>query len=114
MKERLEKANEFINTIGSCGRRFFNHNGEVSRLEVDARGRVWFIDSYSKKRVYTHYRFEWRGFTNGGTLRCLIAYLRDYIKRGERFYIPSFHYWGYDENAMAIVKHKAVELGLLK
>lgn len=120
--ERMQKANEFLGAIAGCGRKFFEHNGEVSRLELDTRGRVWFIDSYSKKRVYTHYRYNWRGFTNGGTLHSLIKRLRDFIKTGQTipraafWHNPNLHpngdYWGYGD-AMATVQNAAIELGIV-
>lgn len=112
-QKRLEKANELLSVIGNCGQKFFNHKGEISRLELDSRGRVWFIDSYSKKRVYTHYGHRWRGFTNGGTLRSLIIRLRKYIKTGEMFVLPAWQHWAY-ENDIEIVLTKGEKLGITK
>ena len=79
---RAQKANEFLREIAGCGRRFFHHAGRISAFEADYGGRVWFEDAYSQKRIYTHYRYKWRGFTNGGTLRALVERLRDYISTG--------------------------------
>lgn len=81
-KERAEQANRFIAVIAGCGRKFFAHNGRVSRFDVDARGRVWFIDAYREARIYTHYEGRWRGFSEGGTLRDLVIRLRDFIRDG--------------------------------
>jgi len=81
---RADIANAFIRVIANCGRKFFAHSGEVSRLVVDSRGRVWFFDAYSKRDIYVAYRYHWRGFTEGGTLRCLIERLRDFVRTGER------------------------------
>jgi hypothetical protein len=39
---RLEKANALLRVIAGCGRRFFEHQGRVGRLELDGRGRLWF------------------------------------------------------------------------
>lgn len=121
--ERNQRANEFITAIASCGRRFFSHNGEVSRLELDGRGRVWFIDKYSQKRIYTHYRYNWRGFTEGGTLRSLVSQLRDFIKTGKQvsrrafWHDPAIHpsgdYWGYGPDDMAVVQRAALSLGIV-
>lgn len=80
---RADYANLFLEAIAGCGRGFFGHDGKVSRLEVDDRGRIWFIDSCSGKRIYTHYRYEWRGFTNGGTMRQLVDHLCTYVRTGE-------------------------------
>lgn len=90
-------------------------------MEVDHRGRVWFIDSYNGKRIYTHYRGRWRGFTDGGTLKNLVEAFRDYVTTGEKLprwhlYWPS-HYcggdvWGYGEG-MSKVRDAAANIGIL-
>jgi hypothetical protein len=116
--ERASLANSFIDAIASCGRKFFFHNGRISRFEVDARGRVWFIDAYNERRIYTHYKYRWRGFSEGGTLRSLVEKLRDFIRTGEQ---PQLHLgpwpkwicdgdlWGYGED-MAKVRDAATPL----
>lgn len=119
--ERLVAANALIETIASKGLRFFAHKGRVSRLELDSRGRVWLIDKFTQKRVYTHYRWEWRGFSEGGTLRAVIEALRDFIKR-ETQMTSGFgpwpknycngNLWGYGDD-MAEVRGRAIELGVL-
>ena len=81
-RERAKKANQFIEVIASCGRRFFNY-GVASHFIVDDRGRIWFWDGYSEKKIYTHHEGHWRGFTGGGTLRTLIQHLKTYIQSGE-------------------------------
>lgn len=118
--ERAVVANRFIEAIASCGRMFFAHKERVSRFEVDARGRVWFIDGYTGRRIYTHYKYHWRGFTEGGTLRALVENLRDFIRTGET---PKLNFgpwprwlsdgdmWGYGED-MEKVRSAAIESGL--
>lgn len=81
-QERLELANQVIAEISKRGRRFFAHKDRIARLEIDARGRIWFVDAYTQKRVYTHYKHEWRGFSNGGTLQALICRFRDFVRDG--------------------------------
>jgi len=95
MKEvRLGFANILLTVISQIGRKFFGHNGETSRLELDKMGRVWFVDSHSNKRIYTHHtRDRWKGFTQGGTLRCLIIGLRNYITNGEQPHPKTFGPW---------------------
>lgn len=119
--ERAEIANQLVSAISACGRRFFAHDDRTARFEVDPRGRVWFIDAYSQRRIYTHYRYEWRGFTNGGTLRELIERLRDYIRTGERQRLnlgpwPQCYcdgdLWGYGDD-MHTVRSAAARLGLV-
>jgi predicted RNA-binding Zn ribbon-like protein len=83
--ERTRKANDLILTIANYGRKFFQHNGRISRFELDARGRIWFIDAYRESRIYTHYAHgHWRGFSEGGTLRDLVIALRKHIKSIDR------------------------------
>lgn len=119
-QERAKRANALLQTISEHGRRFFHHDGRVARFEVDERGRVWFIDAYSQKRIYTHYTGRWRGFTLGGTMRWLIESLRDYIRTGKVIVghfgpwpdeICRGDLWGYGDDMRAIRK-KAVELAI--
>ncbi|MEW6212535.1 MAG: hypothetical protein AB1631_29690 [Acidobacteriota bacterium] len=122
--ERLANANKLIEVIATCGRRFFHHDERVAKLEMDSRGRIWFIDSYSQKRIYTHYENgRWRGFTHGGSLRSLVITLRRYIVEGRTI---AHHYtfgpwpkslaggnlWGYGDD-MQKVRDAARELGIL-
>ena len=110
--------------IASYGRRFFTHQGRVSRFELDAGGRVWFVDAFAGARIYTHHtNGRWRGFSEGGTLRSLVIALRDYIQTGKP--VPSGHLgpwpdwysagdpWGYGD-AMPLVTKAAVELNLIQ
>ena len=129
-RERLARANAFLRAIASCGRRFFftprspHQEERVAHLEVDERGRVWFVDDYSGKRIYTHYRGAWRGFTHGGTLKGLILYLREYLVRGLLLPRGSLgpwpdwvggngDLWGYGLD-MKKVRQSARDLGLLE
>lgn len=114
-QDRLDNANELIKCIASCGRRFFLH-GDVSYLEIDYRGRIWFYDSYSRKRIYTHYKGRWQGFTRGGALKDLIERLRDYISKGKQIHPIFFcdeNHWGYG-NYMRVVREKAIALGIIE
>ncbi len=87
-------------------------------MEVDHRGKVWIIDDYSGKRVFTHetvWGGRWRGFSHGGTLRSLVEAFRDYICTGEplnRGYLGPERFddsniWGYDEAGMKAVREQA-------
>lgn len=117
---RSEQANLFLKAIAECGRRFFFHRDHVSRFEVDARGRIWFVDSYQDARIYTHYEGEWRGFSEGGTLRSLVTHLRDFIRTGEPQklalgpwpdWVCGGDLWGYGE-AMEHVRQAATSLSI--
>ena len=97
-QERVEHANALIRAISSHGRRFFydREHDRIARMEVDANGKVWFIDDYSGKRIYTHYRYHWSGFSHGGTLRDLVIAMRDYIRVGTKIprgYIAPARQW---------------------
>lgn len=124
--ERLAHANALIKTISDHGRRFFYNarTGEVGKLELDARGRVWWIDDYRGARIYTAYAGRWRGFSHGGTLRDLICALREYIQRGELMH-PEYiaptrsnpgdgNIWGYSAEAAAAVRAEAHALPMFQ
>jgi len=128
-QQRLAAANEFIKSIAGCGRNFFSENSDlrnkvenpfVSTLEIDNRGRVWFIDYYTKKRIYTHYSGRWNGFTSGGTLRDIIISLRNYVKLGSKlranYFNPDWGHgfgnpWGYGDEILK-VKEAAIRLDI--
>ena len=118
--ERAEQANQFLEAVASCGRKFFAYNGRVSRFEVDGRGRVWFVDAYRERRIYAHYQGDWRGFSEGGTLRSLVCTLRDFIRTGEQKplhlgpwpdWICDGDLWGYGPD-METVRASAKACGL--
>lgn len=118
--ERADKANEWLRFIGDRGRRFFFHDGRYATLEQDARGRAWFVDHYSRRRIYTHNERKWRGFTHGGTLRGVVEVLRDYIRHGHRFNPGYFtnikgygHVWGYSLKDMTAIRDEGIRLGIV-
>lgn len=105
-RQRVQHANDLIKGIASYGRKFFESNGIVAHMEIDERGKVWFVDDYTRERIYTHYKGHWRHFTHGGTLRNLIEEIRDYISKGEPLHpgyiapsnFGSQNIWGYAED----------------
>lgn len=124
--ERASRVNTLIETIGDVGRRFFwDRRGRRARMEVDRNGRVWFVDDFTEKRIYTHNeRGRWQGFSHGGTLRHLVIWFRKFIT-GEAEWIPAGLFgpwpqtlcegdlWGYGKD-MQRVRDCAFELGLIK
>jgi len=124
-RQRAEQVNQAIRIIADHGRRFF-YSQAVNRyaiMEVDARGKVWIIDDYSGKRVFTHetvWGGRWRGFSHGGTLRSLVEAFRDYICTAEplhRGYLGPERFddsniWGYDEEGMKAVREQAGALAV--
>lgn len=124
--ERLEKVNAMIRVMGSCGRRFFYslRYDRFARMEIDSRGKVWFVDDYSGHRIYTHYeRGSWRKFSHGGTMRALVIAFRKFIQQGTPVPAGSFgpwpdwycggDLWGYGDD-MVKVRSKAIALGIVK
>ena len=128
--QRVEICNQILRIIASHGRRFFSHDADrleresnpaVSRFELDQRGRIWFIDKYTGRRIYTAYKYRWRGFSEGGTLQDLVRHLHRYISAGENT-IPFTAFgpwpewicggdpWGYGKEEMAEVRRKVVEI----
>lgn len=122
-RERLAKANELLGVIAGTGRRTFSHQGNVARFELDARSRVWFIDDYTRRRIYTHCPWgEWRGFTHGGTMRVLLIWMQKYILWGNSFPASQFgpwpkwvcggDLWGYGDD-MQKIRDAAWRLGMV-
>ncbi|UZE14749.1 hypothetical protein [Pseudomonas sp. B21-053] len=126
-RQRVEQVNQVIRIIADHGRRFFYSQAanRYASMEVDHRGKIWFIDNYSGKRIFTHetvWGGKWRGFTHGGTLRDLVKELRDYIRTGEPLH-PGYlgperfddsNIWGYDEAAMKAVREQAGALPVFR
>jgi hypothetical protein len=126
---RLAQANALIRAVSEHGRRFFFHaaSGRVASLELDRVGRVWFVDDYTGKRIYTHRTHipsRWMGFSHGGTLRSLVEALRDYIVAGQqidawRIATPRLNeedgdIWGYGPEASAALRQQVLSLPIFK
>lgn len=119
--ERVALVNALLVEIGACGRRFFARSDRQARFELDPKGRIWFVDDYSNRPIYTHHtRDSWRGFSHGGTLRDLVIALRDFIRTGQPI-VGHFgpwpqstcggDLWGYGED-MQRVRDAADRLGI--
>lgn len=123
-QQRAIKVNELILTIANCGRRFFysKEKNRYAKIEVDDRGRVWWTDDYSGRRIYTHYPYWSKGFTHGGALRELVNAFRNYITKGKQVSCKTFgpwpdwycdgDLWGYGDD-MEQVRDKAKQLGII-
>ncbi len=119
---RLKKANELIKVISNCGRRFFYYNGNVGFLKLDNRNRVWFVDEYTKREIYTHYNGRWKRFSHGGTLKVFIVALKNYIIFEKQItgilgpwpdWYSNGDPWEY-KNDMLIVRDAAKRLNILR
>lgn len=120
---RLAKANQAIALISSTGRRFFYNatHDRVAELRLDDRGRIWWVDDYTGKSIYTHrtgFTSRWKGFSHGGTLRRLVEHFRDYVTDGAALPIgliapmrfsQDSNIWGYPQEAVATLKEKLIE-----
>ena len=128
--ERLAHANALIKAVSDHGRRFFwsEKDQRVAKLELDERGKVWWIDDYRGSRVCTNtiggHEHGWRGFSHGGTLKQLVQMMRDYVSRGLQ--IPAWHIapgrlsdengdiWGYGPEAAKAVREACAKLPIMK
>lgn len=121
--ERLEAANEMLKAVASCGRKFFAFEDRVSRFELDDRGRIWFVDKYTQKRIYIAYKGSWKPFSDGGTLRALVERLRDFIQQAKPLppsifgpwpeWVCGGDLWAYGED-MQQVREAAIRLGVIQ
>jgi hypothetical protein len=125
--ERLAHANELIRIISSHGRSFFFNktHDRIAELVLCSRGRIWFLDDYTGKLVYTHkttWTNKWRGFSHGGTLRDLVEMMRDYIVHGWPIYenylgpdniFTDGNIWGYTQEAIDAVRAEAILLPII-
>jgi hypothetical protein len=129
-QQRLEICNRALGIIANHGRRFFSLSAEgrtperecISFFELRA-GRLWFVDKYTNKAIYTAYRRgRWSGFSEGGTLRDLVCAMADWIT-SKRDDFPINHFgpwpewvcggdlWGYGPE-MTTVREKVRELAI--
>ncbi|HDL6885646.1 TPA: hypothetical protein PXL93_001581 [Yersinia enterocolitica] len=126
-QQRLDHANQLIRIIAAHGRRFFfdTRTERVAQLELNNTGRVFLIDEYTGKRIYTHFENRhWKGFNHGGTLRSLVIMMRNYICKGERidaYYLGpensslrKGNIWGYPEEAIEAVRNEAGLLPIIE
>ena len=123
-EDRMNRVNVLLRIIAACGHRFFHHEGRYARFVMDRRGRIWFEDAYTQRRIYTHHPWtQWRrGFTEGGTLLCLVKALQQFIMKAAP--VPAHRFgpwpewvcrgdpWGYGPE-MEIVRAAARSLGIV-
>lgn len=119
-EERCIRANELILLIATTGRMFFNyeeHGGDISAFTV-AKGRIYFIDGYTNKRIYAYgNQFFRRKFTQGGTMQALVLDIAEWIRTGKPANAKNGYggvycdHWGYPADDMAKIQRKAQEIG---
>ncbi len=120
--KRLKNVNKLVKVIGHNGRHFFwsEKNSRFAKM-ILKNHRLYWVDEHTGKHVYLHYKYWNRGFSNGGTLRQLVNYLKNYVMTGEKIpkqFLgpwPSWYCdgdpWGYGKKMIKIRK-KATELGM--
>lgn len=118
--ERIHNANKFLESIASCGRRFFEHDHgigflEVAKFEENDTGHLYFFESWHRQWHYVSRGGEWCWFHNGGTLRSLIESLIEYIKTGEALsYGESYwKHWAYGDDMKTVIDC-GVALGVIE
>ena len=120
--ERITKVNQLTTVIGNHGRKFFRSKaGNYARMEMDLRGRLWWIDEWRGSRNYLHYRYWGKTkFSNGGTLHSYVDSFKGFVVNGKP--IPLYHFnwsrpncdgdlWGYGQG-MIPVRQEAIRLGI--
>jgi hypothetical protein len=110
--QRLDKANLILELIARHGRHFFAHDGLVSQFTLRPDGKLFFVDSYTQKAIYTASSMgKWRGFTEGGNNLDLVKNLADYIRTGAPIHnhfgpwpdwVCGGDLWGYGESMIAL------------
>lgn len=124
-RARAQLCNALICAIATSGRKFLNHNGIIASLEVSDSGHIFFIDAYTRRRIYTHYRGHWSGFSDCGTIRSAILLMHDFIRTGRPLPAatgvfgpwPSWYSdgdpWGYGDD-IEFVRETGRRLGIIR
>jgi len=122
--ERIEHINQLIKVIASYGRKFFDHKGTIANMEKDAKGKIWFVDEFTRRRIYVAYKGRWKGFNHGGTLRNLVEEFYSYIKTGQQidirliglkgFRTDGSNIWGYPPKEAVKMRQEALKLPCCK
>lgn len=124
-EQRCAAANEFLQAIAGCGRRFFRNtgSGHDGYLSLNARGSiVWFHDDYTGAQINTARDGRWAGFSHGGTLKMLLSSIGHYVLTGTGrlrygYFQPAqdgrlHNPWGYGDDIL-LVREAGVRLGLI-
>lgn len=122
--DRLHRVNALVQVIACVGRRFFRYGTSTSRMEMDERGRLWWVDKFTDQKLYLHCRLPLRRkFSDGGTLRSLVIALKRYVMTGQTLHPLAFgpwptwvcngDLWGYGDD-MQTVRTAALALGIVE
>lgn len=112
---RLVTANMLIYCIATNGHNYFLKRGNLSYIEIDQLGKLWWVDGRSRQKFFLHVPDLPIDFPEGATLKALIIAMRKYIMTGEL--IPSRlldgDLLGYGDD-MDTVRYVAKLLGMYK
>jgi hypothetical protein len=120
-EERVLIVNQIIREIASKSHRsfFFEDENRFAEMILD-KGKVYFLDDYTNKKVYAYNNSSQNGFSHGGTFWGLINDFREFIQTGKRSNGSNGYgglyctHWGYPEEDMIKIREVATELGYLK
>ena len=122
IKDRIEKANQFLCTIATRGRCFFAYKHDdgivIARFMRQQNGSLWLLNEWKKEWMYVSRRNNdgtYKGFHHGGTLRSLITALVDWIRDGDLMLNPgAFNsHWAYPEQDLRVIINVGQDLGII-
>ena len=122
-RDRAALVNQLVDTIANTGRNFFLYERDgvktISTIEVDDRGRIWWNDYFTGKRVYVAYEGRWSGFTAGGTLKTFVKQLAKFLRDGEPLSphvtgLSNKNVWAYPEEDVKKIQTLGIELGVFR
>lgn len=120
-RQRATRVNNLLKEMSFRGCHLLSTEVQAA-FDVDDRGRVWYTDSYTGKRIYTHYSGSWKDFSLNKASEKFVRELRDHISKGKvldkNFFdalmkTPNFHQdltWGYSEEDLASTRRTARKL----
>ncbi|WP_067097829.1 hypothetical protein [Marinomonas atlantica] len=123
--ERVNHANRLIKLIATHGRKFLSHENKIAHMELGKGGKVFYVDAYTRRRVYTNREhIQWSGLSEGGTMQSLISHLKRYILDGtpidKRLIAPKCfredgsNIWGYDPVEADKLREQAFKLPMFQ
>ncbi|WP_193774822.1 hypothetical protein [Vallitalea guaymasensis] len=118
--DRMNKINELIEVIANTDRQFFYSDGKGTISKFVDGNKLFFVDKYTRQKIYPYPSSKKLGFSDGGTLWGLINDFREWIITGKRTNGNNGYgglyctHWGYTIEGMDKVISKAKEIGYLK
>ena len=121
IRDRIQKANEFLRVIATRGRCFFSHLHDdglvIARFWRKENGSLWLLNEWKREWMYVSRRNNdgtYKGFRHGGTLRALITALVDWIREEKLISAQSFNrHWGYPERDINQIIESGLSLGIV-